>query len=382
LLYQVITHEDPDVRMPPKSPPLPAAQIELIRAWIQDGLRESSVSQSLAAARDLNFKPNASAATETSGPPPMPGRLPPISLVKTVRPLPVLALAASPTAPLLAVAGQEHIRLIDLTTQEALGNLPFPEGEPHVLRFSRNGKVLLAAGGRPVQSGRVVLFDVPTGRRLTTIGDEIDAVLAADLSPNQQLVALGGSGKVVKVYSTLDGSLKYKISKHTNWITALAFSPDGKQLATADRAGGMHLWDAETGSILLTLAEHKASIGALAWRADSRLLASGGEDGLLVWWDASDGWPAISRSNAHPPPRKPGVYGKLPSGVLALSFGPQGQLASAGRDHVVRCWDVEGGQFRTFTVPEAIVSQVAVSNDGRLVIAGDSAGAIHYWKFQ
>jgi hypothetical protein len=282
LLYQVITHEDPDVRMPPKSPPLPAAQIELIRVWIQDGLRESSASQSLASARDLNFKPSASATANLSGPPPMPAKLPQIALAKTIRPLPVLSLAASPTAPVAAVSGQEYIRLIDLTTRATLGNLPFPEGEPHVLRFSRDGKVLLAAGGRPVQSGRVVLFDVVSGRRLATIGDEIDEVLAADLSPDQQLVALGGSGKVVKVYSTVDGRLKYKLTKHTNWITALAFSPDGKQLATADRVGGMHLWDAPSGAILLTLAEHKASIGALAWRGDSRLLASGGEDGLLV----------------------------------------------------------------------------------------------------
>ena len=67
----------------------------------------------------------------------------------------------------------------------------------------------------------------------------------------------------MKVYSTVDGTLKYKLVKHTNWITALAFSPDGKQLATADRAGGMHLWDATSGAILLTLAEHKASIGDL-----------------------------------------------------------------------------------------------------------------------
>ncbi len=112
LLYQVITHEDPDVRMPPNSPPLPAAQIELIRVWIQDGLRESSGSQSLATARDLNFKPSRPARLPLpAARRRCPAKLPDVALAKTIRPLPVLALAASPTAPVAAVAGQEHIRL-------------------------------------------------------------------------------------------------------------------------------------------------------------------------------------------------------------------------------------------------------------------------------
>ena len=125
----------------------------------------------------------------------MPMKLTQIALPKTIRSLPVLSMAASPAAPLLAVAGQEHIRLVDLASRATIGNLPFAEGEPHVLRFSRDGRVLMAAGGRPVQSGKVVLYDVSSGRRLATIGDEIDEVLAADLSPNQQLVALAAQAK-------------------------------------------------------------------------------------------------------------------------------------------------------------------------------------------
>ncbi|MDB5387868.1 MAG: repeat-containing protein [Planctomycetaceae bacterium] len=379
LLFQAITNEDAAARMPPNNPPLPAEKIELIRAWIQDGLRESSGSKSLGTARDLSFKPSAGVMVKPDGPPPMPVNLPEIAVPPTVRPMPVISMAASPWAPLLAVSGYEHIRLIDLATQKPIGVLPFPEGEPQVLRFSRDGKVLMAAGGRPVQSGKVVLYDIQSGKQLAAIGDEIDAVLAADLSPDQKLVALGGSGRVVKVFSTEDGSLKYKISKHTDWITALAFSHDGKQLATADRAGGIHLWDANSGAILLSLAEHKQAVRTLSWRSDSQMLASGSEDGLLVWWNTSDGWPAISKGNAHPPARKPGVYGKLPNGVLSAVFDPQGQLFSVGRDRLARLWDAGGNQVKTFDVSNAIPIQAAISFDGKLLIAGDSVGMLHYW---
>jgi hypothetical protein len=380
LLFEAITHEDPDVRMPPKSPPLPAEKIELIRVWIQEGLRESAASKSLAMVRDLGFKPSATAMSKVDGPPPMPEKLPQIEVPATQRPLPILAMAASPAAPLLAVSGQEHIQLIDLSTQMPVGALPFPEGEPHVLRFSRDGRVLMAAGGRPVQSGKVVLYDIRNGQRLAAIGDEIDAVLAADLSPDQRLVALGGSGKSVKVYNTEDGTLKYKIAKHTDWITAIAFSPDGKQLATADRAGGMHLWEPQGGAILLTLAEHKSAIRTLSWRSDSRTLVSGGEDGLLIWWDASDGWPAISKNGPHTPVRPQGTYGKLHSGVLAATFGPTGQLLSTGRDRVVRLWDATGNQLSTFPLPASLPTQTAISDDGLTLVVGDSSGKVHYFK--
>src|SRR5438477_611656 len=80
-----------------------------------------------------------------------------------------------------------------------------PEGTPCVLRFSRNGLLLLAGGGTPVKSGRVVAWEVRTGKRVLEVGDEMDTVLAADLSPDGSLVALGGPAKVVRVYSTRGG---------------------------------------------------------------------------------------------------------------------------------------------------------------------------------
>ena len=379
LLYLAITNEDAEARMPLNQPPLPEAQVRLILAWITDGLRESAGSKSLAVNRDLTFKPTAGAMTKPDGLPPMPVNLPAVKLPQLNHKLPIVALDTSPWAPLVAVAGQEHVRLLHTQTHEELGVLPFPEGVPHVIRFSRDGAVLLVAGGKPVQSGKAVLFDVRTGKRLAEIGDELDAVLAADISPDQQLVAIGGSGKIVKVYGTSDGTLKYKLTRHTDWITAVGFSPDGNKLATADRSGGVHLWEPKTGGILLTLAEHKASVPSLNWRNDSRVLATAGEDGLLIWWDVVDGWPAISKTNAHPPKRADGVYGRLRNGVLGVSFDGNGNLLTAGRDQVVRLWTPDGQTTKSFEVSDAIPVTTRISHDGRTLICGDSLGELHFW---
>jgi WD40 repeat protein len=381
LLFKSITDPDDDARMPPKKPAIPAEQLAMIQKWIDSGLRESSGSKSLVAERDLSFKPVASANVKPATPA-MPGSWPEVKLPPMKRPLPVLTLDVSPWAPLAAVAGLDHVRLMNLDTQLEMGHLPFPEGEPHMLRFSRDGALLMVAGGRPVELGKVVLFDVVTGKRLTAIGDEVDSVLAADLSPDQKSVVLGGAGKVVKVYDTTSGKLRYKIDKHTDWIMAVAFSPDGKLLASADRAGGLHLWEAASGRALLSLSEHKASIRALDWRADSKLLASAGEDGLIVWWDVKDGWPAISKANAHPPARAPGSYGKVANGVLAARFDHEGRLCTAGRDHTIRLWDTKGIEIKSFPVKDAQPLCAALSHDGKKIIGGDTAGQVHFWTLE
>ncbi len=376
ILFNAITDENEDKRMPLRNAPLSQAKIELIRDWIQTGLRETEKSASLAANRDIGFHPVVVAKTD--GPPPMPENFPVLPAATQKHPFPVVAMAASPTAPLLAVGAYQRVQFLDIHTRTVLGEIPFPEGQPNVIRFSTDGRTLMVAGGKPVQSGSAVLYDVHTGKRLAKIGDELDAVLAADISPDQQMVALGGSGKSVKVYNTADGKLRYKLARHTDWITALAFSPDGKTLASADRAGAIHLWDANAGSILLTLAEHKASVRALVWRIDGKMLASGGEDGVLIWWDASDGWPAVIKNNAHPPKRPEGVFGVLPNGVLSAAFGPNGDLLTAGRDRQLRLWNPTGSQIRAIPQESSLPIQVAVSQDGKTLVAGDSAGQVHF----
>src|SRR6476619_7018453 len=155
----------------------------------------------------------------------------------------VVALAASPWAPLVAVGGQKQVLLYHGDTMELVGVLPFTPGTPQVLKFSRNGSLLLAGGGRGGQSGKVVVWSVTTGERIFALGEETDAVLAADISPDQTQIALGGPGKMLRIYSTKDGKALYEIKKHTDWITSMEYSPDGVLLATGDRNGGMFVWE-------------------------------------------------------------------------------------------------------------------------------------------
>jgi PHP family Zn ribbon phosphoesterase len=119
-------------------------------------IRRLARAKNLAAKVDVDIA--AVSIGKPEGPPPMPKALPTVSVAKTTRPHPVTALAASPWAPLVAVAGHERILLHRTDTLEKVGDLAFPERIPYVLKFSRNGKLLLAAGGRGASDGKVVLF--------------------------------------------------------------------------------------------------------------------------------------------------------------------------------------------------------------------------------
>lgn len=379
-LYKAVAHlEEPF--MPPKSPRIPDADLAVIKKWIELGVPETSASAAKIATRKVDLDLASVSTGKPEGPPPMPEKLPEVSLPHTNRAHPVTSLAASPWAPLLAVAGHERILLYNSDDLKLIGTLPFPEGIPHVLKFSRNGKLLLAAGGRGADVGKAVLFDITSGKRLTEIGDESDTVLAADLSADQKWIALGGSAKLVKIFSTETGKLKHTIKKHTDWVTSIEFSPNGEMLASGDRNGGVYVWDSETGSILFTLGDHKDMITDMSWRADSQMLATASEDGRVILWFAEDGFPTrtLNATAGGVAVRTPVSRGK-PVGVLAVAYARNGLLATLGRDNSARVWKADGNQLFKLDGFTDTPWRIVFSHDGERVIAGDFTGELYVWN--
>lgn len=366
-LWKAVTHAE-EPTMPPNKPKLSDKELEVFRKWIVGGLLETSGSKAIAANRSaVDFTVSASTIGKPEGPPPMPKDLPLEPVVHTERLGPLTGLANSPWAPLIAVAGQKQVLLYHSDNLELLGILPFAEGFPVDLKFSRNGKLLVAGGGHGAKSGRVIVWDIITGERLATLGDEYDTVLAADVSPDQSKIALGGPGRLVKIYSTRTGELQHKIKKHTDWVTALAFSPNGEWLASADRNGGISIWDPDNGQEVFTLPGHKSSVSGVSWRDDSKILASCSEDGTVRWWEMQEGKQA-KNWNAHN------------GGSLAISFAHDGRLVTCGRDNQIIVWDPSGSKARSFDFSGELPLRVAFSHDGRRIFATDFSGRVTAWN--
>ena len=357
LLFKCVKGTE-EPKMPPKGDMLTDAELAIMEKWIAGQLLENAAGKAIAVANN-NVAVAAVSLERPAGPPPMPGDLPLEPYVRTKSTNALTALAVSPWAPLAAVGGQKQVMLYNTETLAPLGVLAFPEGFPSIIKFSRNGQLLLTGGGLGGKSGKVVLWDIKTGERVATLGNEFDQVLAADLSADQQFVALGGPTKLLKIFSTKDGKLVHSIKKHSDWITAMAFSPDGKYLASADRSGGIQVWEGATGKEFNTLAGHKAMVTGLAFMPG--VLASSSEDGKVALWDAKEG-KEIRSWAAHS------------GGAAWVDFTPDGRLVSCGRDKIAKVWDQNGKALGKTEPMNDIALRTALSNDR--VIVGDWTGQI------
>ncbi|MBX3437063.1 MAG: hypothetical protein KF861_06205 [Planctomycetaceae bacterium] len=364
-LWSLVTHES-EPAMPPGQPKLPEAELATIQKWILGGLLKDAASKA-----DLPKKSTISrieVSTERPpGPPPLPAQYLGEPLTISPSANTVTALAVSPWAPLVAVSGYQQIALYDTRDLRLWGVLPFPEGQPHVLKFSRNGALLMAGGGRGGESGRVVVFDVMTGERRIEVGSEYDAVLAADLSPDQTMIALGGPKKMLRVYSTATGELLHEMKKHTDWITAVEFSPDGVLLASGDRSNGLVVWEAFTGREYLILNGHSGAISDISWRPDSNVLASASADTTVKLWEMNDGGQIKS-------------WGAHGGGVSAVEYVRDGRIATTGVDRVTKLWNGEGGGIRDFGGMPDIGLEVAFDAETERMIAGDWSGSVTVWN--
>lgn len=363
-LYQLITHEETP-EMPPSGTKIPAPEIQLIAKWIDLGALENSGSVAAKAKPkfDMSMSANPSVKPEVI---PMPLRIPLEPVIKTTRPS-VHAIATSPWAPITAISSPQQILLYNTQNLKLAGVLPFEEGVAHSLRFSRNGQLLLAGGGRDGASGKTVLFNALTGEKITTVGDELESVLASDISPDHSLVAIGGPNKLVKILSTTDGSPVAEIKKHTDWVTALEFSPDGKLLASGDRNGGLHVWEADTGNEVFTLKAHSKSISGVSWRADSQILCSASEDGSIRLWELEEG-KQIKSWSAHG------------TGVTGVEFHRDGIISSCGRDKVAKTWDQNGKMIRQFAGLVDVAVAVSHCDESNRVLASDWTGKLTVWN--
>jgi len=169
-LWKALTHAE-EPFMPPNRPKLADKELEVFKKWIQGGLLENQNGKAITAVSpnvDLTLKADTTGKPE--GPPPMPKSLPTLPITHTAHLNAVTGLAVSPWAPLVAVTGQRQILLYHAETKALIGILPFNEGEPVEVKFSRSGQLLLAAGGWGAKSGKVIVWDVATGEPRMTLG--------------------------------------------------------------------------------------------------------------------------------------------------------------------------------------------------------------------
>ncbi|GID92982.1 NACHT and WD repeat domain-containing protein [Amorphoplanes digitatis] len=192
-------------------------------------------------------------------------------------------------------------------------------------------------------------------------------------SPDGRILATG-DGTTVRLWDPYTGRLTGILpTGHARTVMAVAFGPDGRLLATAGDDGTVRLWDPRTRApVGAPLTGHSGWVGALAFRRDGRLLATAGSDGTVRLWD-----PGTRRPVGAPLPGHTGV-------VRDVAFSPDGRLlVTAGEDGRVLRWDPAAGR-RVGTVGTPYghgnsVKSVSFSPDGRFLATADGDRTVRLW---
>ena len=155
-------------------------------------------------------------------------------------------------------------------------------------------------------------------------------------------------------------------SAHPGGVQSVAFSPDGRLLASGGRDNTVRLWDPETGRLVATLPGHTDWVLDVAFSADGRLLASASRDRTIRLWSSSGQYLRSLRGHT--------------DFVTSVAFASTGELVSGSRDMTVRSWNPEtGASLRVFRGHTNHVNAVSVSVDGTIA---SGATTVHLWDLQ
>ena len=159
--------------------------------------------------------------------------------------VPVTALAFSPDGKILVSGGYKEVRLWNAADGKLVRKLGGLSGQVRAVAFGKDSRQLAVAAGVAGRSGSVALLDLDS-RAITPIEQAKDEMLAVAFSADGKWLATGGTDSTVRVWNLETKAAPLELKGHTDWISGLAFSPDGKLLASSSADKTARIWKTDT----------------------------------------------------------------------------------------------------------------------------------------
>jgi RNA polymerase sigma factor (sigma-70 family) len=284
------------------------------------------------------------------------------------------SMAFTPDGKILAsLNASGTLRLEEIATGTELLRHKFPADILTDLTLSPDGKILAVATGPNTR--KVFVWEWQAGLEPREIKATPRGALSVAFSPDGKTLATGDDGQEgIRLWDVASGRLLRQLGDRTGWgRNRVCFSPDGRYLAsTSSSQNTLILWDPKTGKEVRRLAGLRSWLRQFTFSPDSRRLA-GTHDGVVRVWDVATGKELVKYEDAHRDP---------PSRVALLA----GDTAvTGGDDGTVRVWDSRTGrQRRQFDVTNHWVRAVAVSPDGRWLATSelDEQHSVRLWDLR
>jgi WD40 repeat protein len=227
--------------------------------------------------------------------------------------------------------------------------------------FSPGGNRVAAAS-----SAKVKLWDVASGRELLVLPDKTVDCIA--FSPDGKRLATGTTDGTVRVWDANSGRESIVLRGHGDWVMHVAFSGDGKRLITASWDGTAKVWDIASGKEQLTLRGHVGPVVSAVFYPDGNRVTTVGSDGTVMVWDVSSDRELITLR---------GIEG----GVRSLAFSPDGKSLAAATPLTTKVWDATSGEELPIWPPHKMEVgglSVAFSPDGKQLVTPGSTSALSH----